>query len=204
MQVVDASQNAGQNQRDRELNVILTDLQKLLGQRRYMIPRVNQLILKLAKRLIEIKFCEPQSVSSAIKHLLRGNIVRGEITPRYIHRSLPLQFKRSYLRKREQSSHFILNRRTSNEDNHTITQRDSIFEIQTRLSRGKLQMFLDLMSPYRQEIEKDVCLKLLFDPNSQLLHQAALGDASDLDGISWFPLDKEDWDDFQIAVLDHF
>jgi hypothetical protein len=180
MQILVASRKAGRNQADQELKGILIDLQKLITGRQNLIPRVNDLIIKLAKRLDEIKACEPNNISSAIKHLLRENIIRGEITSRYIHRSLPVKFKRSYFRKREQSSHSVLNHGTSNEDNHSVIQRDSIFEIRTWVSRGQLQMFLDLMSRPRQEIEKDVSINLLIDLNSKLLHQVALGDASDL------------------------
>jgi hypothetical protein len=91
-------------ERDRELDAILTDLQGILTDRLYPKARVKQLLIQLANRLVDIKACENKDISRAIEHLLKDNIIRGEITPRYIPMSLPMEFKRGYNRKWEQIS----------------------------------------------------------------------------------------------------
>jgi hypothetical protein len=93
MRRLQASDNTSLADRDRELDAILTDLQGILTERLYPKARVKQLLIQLANRLVDIKACENKDISRAIKHLLKDNIIRGEITPRYIPMSLSMEIK---------------------------------------------------------------------------------------------------------------
>ena len=95
---------------DLGMKEIFCQLKELLAEHHQGFQPVRTLILQLVNRLETNRKCETRRKSTTIKHLLAENIKKGEISPRYIHKSLPEKFKRKYPKERELISHSKVDR----------------------------------------------------------------------------------------------
>jgi hypothetical protein len=166
---------------------ILCQLKELLAEHHQGFQPVGTLILQLANRLETNRKWETRRISTTIKHLLAENIKKGEISPRYIHNSLPEKFKRKYPKERELISHSKVDRIIRRyPSDHSITRRGKVFEICCSIDREHLQNVLNVIFPVLQE--RNPYLKIQFEPASGQLIEVAIGDQDDVSGNTWFCL----------------
>jgi hypothetical protein len=83
---------------------IITELKLTIDQLSSNFESAKSLILKLARKMDEVGLCERNEICSTIKDLLKDKIKEGKITPKWIEKCLPEDYKRKYA-KSEESSH---------------------------------------------------------------------------------------------------
>jgi hypothetical protein len=89
---------------DQTIEGIIIDLRQVVDQLGKNFMKAKNLIHELARRLDESKQCERDQVSRKIKEILKDKIREGKITAKWIEDCLPLEYKRKYTTKSEDTS----------------------------------------------------------------------------------------------------
>jgi hypothetical protein len=89
---------------DQTIEGIIIDLMLVVDQLGKNFMKAKDLIHELARRLDESKQCERDQVSRKIKEILKDKIREGKITAKWIEDCLPLEYKRKYTTKSEDTS----------------------------------------------------------------------------------------------------
>jgi hypothetical protein len=89
--------------------------------------RAKDILLEIAKQLVERKVCDKDKISITIKHMLREKIDEAKITERWIEECLPEDYKRKYAKSEESS---LL-------EGKEILQRDGTVIVQRPVTEGK-------------------------------------------------------------------
>jgi hypothetical protein len=82
------------------VNGIIADLKMLVENLHLEFTKLREIIQELAKRLDENKICKQETISQAIKEILKEKIAEGKISERYIESCLPTEYKRKHIRKK--------------------------------------------------------------------------------------------------------
>jgi hypothetical protein len=86
------------------LKDMILDLRVAIDQIDRNFGKAHELLLEIAKTLDGSKACNRELISRRIKGLLADEIREGKISTRWIEKSLPLGYKRSYIYKSEVTS----------------------------------------------------------------------------------------------------
>jgi hypothetical protein len=77
---------------------IVVDLRQVVDQIDKNFKKAKDLIIEIARRLDEGRFCERGHISRRIKEMLQDKIKEGKITSKWIEDCLPQEYKRKYLK----------------------------------------------------------------------------------------------------------
>ena len=110
---------------------MIIDLRLLIDDYHGYVCKAKELILEIAKRLVQEMKCERSTICTKIKEILEDKIREGKITERWIEECLPSEYKRSYT-KSELSSQLKKEKvRAKNkpEDEHEVESPRELQEI---------------------------------------------------------------------------
>ena len=82
------------------VNGIIADLKTQIENFHFEFTKLKEIIQELARRLDENKICKQDTISQAIKEILKEKIADGKISERYIESCLPTEYKRKHIRKK--------------------------------------------------------------------------------------------------------
>ncbi|MGH9986649.1 MAG: hypothetical protein ACRD8W_22120 [Nitrososphaeraceae archaeon] len=75
---------------------MIIDLRLLIDDYHGYVCKANELILEIARKLVQEMECERSTICTRIKEILEDKIKDGKITERWIEECLPSEYKRSY------------------------------------------------------------------------------------------------------------
>lgn len=162
---------------DERITIIVGELHNLFHTNSRNVNTAGDLIVELAMRLEDLGVPE-NMISRRIKWMLKDEISKRQITPRWIHMKLPSIYKRSYKNKRESTSLSALNgdtaelRNQANEERNLRTPVADV-EFQAQVPIGRLENFCNIFTFLGK---KHLWFRLLFDSVSKELVLFTIGE----------------------------
>jgi len=146
---------------DERIKKITAELIETIDQLDHNFKRARDRILDLARVLDESKTCPRDQIGRYIKGILKDKIEEGKISVRWIHESLPKEYKREY-RKREVSS--------LSQNNVSIEHSGSMDQVLVHKAPqnedSTNQEFLPTLSKVERKSESNVCTNENIGPKS--------------------------------------